>query len=332
MRKYRIFALIFLIIMLVVPYFATFFKNKPDVEAIPEIPVGMEDIFNMEISLYRTKSGKVETLNCFDYICGVVAGEMPASYETEALKAQTVAAFTYMVNKMEYVKQNPDSDIGHNGAYVCDDYTHCKAYLEKSSTAKKWGNDWYAKYYPSIELSVTAVLGKIITCNNLPINAVFHAVSNGKTCSAKEVWGTDISYLQSVESVSDTSSPDFKSVKNLTHTEFCDVFYDNLGVVLTADYKSWLGQIKKTDSGMVEEIIICETAYAGTYIRKLFSLKSSTFDIKITDSEVEFTVYGYGHGVGMSQYGANEMAKLGCTYDQILKHYYIGVEIADYKI
>ena len=332
MRKYRYLMFILFVLMIAVPYITVFFfgggkKTMPHTDD----PVKNE-IFDMEISLYRTKTKKVETMSCYDYICAVVAGEMQANYNEEALKAQTVAAFTYMINKMNYVKQNPDSDIGHNGAYVCDDYAHCKAYLEKQDALKKWGSEWYEKYYPNIENAVKESLGKIITYDGLPINAVFHAISNGKTCSAYEVWGTDVPYLQSVECEADKTANDYESKVSFTHEQFADILYKELGVVLPNDYKTWLGEIKTCDSGMVGEIVIADTAYAGTHIRKMFSLRSSSFDMKVTDDGVDFTVRGYGHGVGMSQYGANEMAKKGSTYEEILKHFYKDVKIEDYKI
>lgn len=327
MKNFKFLAVSLFILIIAVPSISYFFSKNKTSE-----PEKKDGVFNLEISVYRTESGKVETINCYDYMCGVVAGEMPASYEAEALKAQTVAAFTYTVNKMEYVKENPDSDIGHNGAYVCDDYTHCKAYLSKDDALSKWGDEWFDKYYTSIEDSVSAVLGKIITFDGKPVNAVFHAISNGTTCSAKEVWDTEVNYLQSVDSVDDKLARDYESKVTLTHKDFADVFYEELGVTLPDEYNNWIGDITYADSGMVEEIVVSDTAYSGTHIRKLFSLRSATFDIDITKNDVIFTVYGYGHGVGMSQYGANEMAKKGSTYADILKHYYSGVEIEDFKI
>ena len=331
MRKYRIMAIVMLLAMIFVPYFTVLIfggkKTAPRTDDTEK-----NEIFDMEITLYRTKTNKVETVKCYDYICSVVAGEMQANYDIEALKAQAVAAFTYMVSKMNYVRENPDSDIGHNGAYVCDDYTHCKAYLEKEDALKKWGDEWYEKYYPNIENAVSESLGKIITYNGTPINAVFHAISNGKTCSAAEVWGTDVPYLQSVDCQTDKTANDYESKASFTHEQFADILYDELGVLLPNDYETWLGDVKICDSGMVEEIVIADTAYAGTLIRTLFSLRSSTFDMQITDTDVIFTVYGYGHGVGMSQYGANEMAKSGSTYEEILTYFYKGTKIEDYKI
>lgn len=329
MYKFRIAAFILLISMIVIPY-GVYILNGNSISENPE-NTDNTSVADMEILLYRTESGQVEKVNCFDYICSVVAGEMPASYETEALKAQAVAAFTYTVNKMEYVTQNPDSDIGHCGAYVCDDYTHCKAYLEKEIAEEKWGSAVFKKYYPRIENAVSEVLGEMLTYNGKTVNAVFHAISNGKTLSAKEVWGTDVEYLQSVKCEWDKGAEGYNSKTELTHSEFSKKIYDELGITLPENADEWESSITLTDSGTVQEFKICETVLSGTYIRKLFSLRSASFDFEITKDGVVFDVRGYGHGVGMSQYGANEMAKQGKNYKEILKYFYTGVEIENFK-
>lgn len=327
MKKYRLTAFILLVVMIAVPYLAYITNNKMTTEPEKEKP-----IFDMEISVYRTQSKEVEKIRCYDYICGVVAAEMPANYEAEALKAQTVAAFTYTVNKMNYVKNNPESDIGHNGAFVCDDFSHCKAYLDKDTAKEKWGSSWYNKYYPCIESAVESSLGKIITYNGEAVNAVFHSVSSGKTASAKEIWDSEVSYLQSVECEYDKSAKDFESFLSLSHKEFADKLYSELGITLPQNPSEWSSSITYSESGVVNEFKICDTVLSGTYIRKLFSLRSAVFSFEIKENGVLFTVHGYGHGVGMSQYGANEMAKEGKNCDEILKYFYTGVEIEFYEI
>ena len=142
-------------------------------------------------------------------------------------------------------------------------------HILKSRTRLKSGaTSGTKKYYPNIENAVKESLGKIITYDGSPINAVFHAVSNGKTCSAYEVWGTDVPYLQSVDCEADKTANDYESKVSFTHEQFSDILYEELGVVLPNDYKTWLGEIKTCDSGMVSEIVIADTAYAGTHIRK----------------------------------------------------------------
>ncbi len=331
MKDLKWFALALFVSMSIIPVimYLCFYKSPT---TVPHTDPAREDIFNMPISVYKSAENRVETLDCYSYICGVVAAEMSPSFEPEALKAQTVAAFTYMLNKMNYVKNNPDADIGHSGAYMCDDYNHCKAYLSESDLIKNWGNDYFNKMYSKIEAAVYEVLGKVITYDEQPINAVFHAMSCGTTASALEVWGSDIAYLQSVDCVFDKNSKDCLSQVTLSKKEFSDVFYKSLGVILPTDDSTWIGEITYYPSGLVDTINIGGTLYQGTYIRKLFSLKSAAFDIEISNNKIKFTVYGYGHGVGMSQNGANEMAKQGSSYTDILCHFYTDVKITDYKI
>lgn len=330
MKDLKWFALALFVSMSVIPVimYLCFYKSDPT----PSVDPAREDVFTMPVTVYKSKENRIETIDCYNYICGVVAAEMPASYEAEALKAQTVAAFTYMLNKIYYAKENPDADNGHSGAFVCDDYNHCKAYLPQADLIKNWGESYYNKMYSKIESAVYDVLGKTITYNDKPINAVFHAVSCGKTASALEVWGSDIAYLKSVDCSFDKSSQDGISYLILTKKEFSDVFYEELGVILPSDDNAWIGEINYHPSGIVDTINIGGTMYEGTHIRKLFSLKSAAFDIEISNNKIKFNVYGYGHGVGMSQNGANELAKQGYDYASILEYFYTDVKITDYKI
>ena len=320
MKALKWYALALFLTMLVVPavmYTLFYSPPAPDIKSNP-------DVCDMQIMLYRKETDSVQTLDCYSYICGVVAAEMPASFEPEALKAQTVAAFTYMLNKMNYDPSHKD------GAFVCDDYNHCKAYLSEDELLQSWGESYYNKMYGNVKNAVGTVLGKMITYNDLPINAVFHNISGGNTASALEVWGSDIPYLQSVPCKSDTELNEYKSSLTLTTDEFSKVFFDNLGVVLPEDSEGWIGEISYHPSGYVNEINIGGTIYAGTHIRKLFSLKSAFFEIEIKKSKITFNVFGHGHGVGMSQNGANALAKQGKTYDEILKYFYTDVKIDDY--
>lgn len=320
MKVLKWYALVLLLTMLVVPAVMYTLFSKTDTPPTPLAP----DVCDMEIVLYRKDSDSVETLDCYSYICGVVAAEMPASYEPEALKAQTVAAFTYMLNKMNHDPSHKD------GAFVCDDYNHCKAYLSESDVLSSWGESYYNKMYNKIENAVSSVLGKMITYDGLPINAVFHNISGGNTASALEVWGSDIAYLQSVPCPEDADSENYHTTKTFTKKEFSEYLYDNLGVVLSEDSEGWIGETTYNMSGYVNEVNIGGTVYSGTYIRKLFSLNSANFKITVDGKKITFDVYGHGHGVGMSQHGANALAKAGKTYTEILEYFYSGIKIEDY--
>ena len=334
MMKKRWILLVCYILVVLLPYLiVTFFVDKDGLglEPYDEQQENEEDIKNQTIKLYMTESDKVIDISCFDYICAVVSGEMQANYEPEALKAQAVAAFTYMVNRMNYVLDNPESDIGHKGAYVCDDYNHCLAYLPKDEAEQRWGEAWFNKYYSNIENAVGEVLGKVITYDGQPINAVFHSISNGNTESAKEVWGSDIAYLQSVASEQDNSAAGYKSTVSFTHDEFKEIVENDMGITLPDDPAAWIGQPQKSSAGTVSKINIGGTEVEGTYVRKMLSLRSASFDVENKSENIIFTVYGYGHDVGMSQYGANEMAKEGKNYQEILLHYYKDTKIEDFK-
>lgn len=281
--------------------------------------------------LLKDKDEVVE-IPIHDYICGVVAAEMSATSHIEALKAQAVAAYTYSIYKMEKILSNPDSIPEHKGAYVCTDYKHCKAYLSKDDAKTKWGEKWFNKYYPRIEKAVSEVENKVILYNNKPINAVFHSMSSGKTEDAKDVWGTDIPYLKSVNSSFDKKAPLYESVLFVSFEEFREKIFNNItDVNFQDDTKDYITDIKRSDTGSVISMKICGKEIKGTTFREIFSLRSTNFTIDLKKDGLLITVHGYGHGVGMSQYGANELAKQGKNYIEILKHYYKDVEISDYS-
>ena len=208
---------------------------------------------------------------------------------------------------------------------MCDDYNHCKAYTPISTAKKKLGGG-----FNNITDAVFATFGQTVTYNGTPINAVFHSTSCGMTASALEVWGSDIPYLQSVECASDMSQKNYQTKVIISKKEFANTFYEQLGVRLDGD--DWIGDISYYPSGYVEKIVIDGTEYDGTYIRSLFSLRSASFDASLSGDNVVFAVRGYGHGCGMSQNGANSMAKNGSDYKQILAHFYKDTELSDYKI
>lgn len=328
MQKIKTLIIVYLIILLIFPYAVYLLV---DVKT-PKPSDNRPEICDMEVLLYRHKNGTVTTVSCFDYLCATLAGEMNSNSPTEALKAQTVACFTYMLNKMNYVLQNPKENIGHNGGYVCDDSSHCMAYLEKSDAREKWGDSYFEKYYPNIENAVLSVIGEMITFDSKPINAVFHSMSNGSTHSALEVWGTDVSYLQPSDCSNDKNENDYLSTVTFSSDDFKNVFFEQLGVTLPESPELWIGDIHKTDTGLVKQITVSDTLYSGTHIRTLFSLRSASFDVEYKDNNIVFTVYGYGHGVGMSQRFACSLANEGYSYRKILQHFYKNTEIENYKI
>ncbi|MBQ8807938.1 MAG: stage II sporulation protein D [Clostridia bacterium] len=273
-----------------------------------------------EISVYFTEEDKVKNMPLEEYICGVVSAEMPASFENEALKAQAVAARSYAIYRTR--NKNPD----HPDAAVCTDYTHCKAYMPRSKANEKWGED-AKKYSERIENAVYATKGEVITYNGEVALAVFHSQSGGgRTENSKDVWGGNVPYLVSVESHGEENAPNFYSTAVFSFNEFKEKIHSKFPNAVINSYKD-IGRTEKSEGGSVKTIEIGGVKISGKDIRTLFSLRSSCFRIRADETTVTFEVTGYGHGVGMSQYGANTMAKEGYSYVDILTHYYSGTKV-----
>lgn len=271
------------------------------------------------VKVMNADSKNITETSLEDYLLGVVACEMSASYHEEAIKAQIIAAHTLLEHsKLTKSDSLGDADISDSSA------TH-QGYLTVDEQKEKWGEK-YDENAAKIKNCIEEVKNLTIQYNNQPITAAFHSVSNGRTENASDVWGGDYPYLISVPSDSDKLSPGY-----LTETAFsCDDFKNIIteqGAALGDDPAHWIGEIKRTDTGMVLEINIGDKIFKGTDIRKYFSLKSSTFECEFKEDSFIFKVKGYGHGVGMSQYGANYMAQQGLNYKEILAHYYPNTEI-----
>lgn len=268
-----------------------------------------------------TQSGAVKEFEIEEYLYGVLAGEMPASFHSEALKAQAVAARTYIINKHE----NGDSD--HPGADVCTDSTHCKAYLDSEGIKEKLGENWEKDFGGKIKDAVNATKGEIAVYDGKAIEAVFHSTGSGMTENAKDVWGNDVPYLRSVESPGDTLSPKYYSEITVSKDEFKKIISDAAG----RDLAPYAGEAVLNESGSVKTIDLGGEIFKGTAVRQMFSLPSANFDIENEEDHFVFKCRGRGHGVGMSQYGAEYFAENGMSYKDILKTYYKGVEIVKYE-
>ncbi len=271
-----------------------------------------EDVFRV----LRTDTNTIEKVSATEYICGVVAAEMPATYETEALKSQAVAAYTFACHRRAYRK---DKD------YDVTDTTSDQAYISPEEQRKKWGDD-YDKYSQKIRSAVESVKGQVLLYEGKTILAAYHSISGGKTESAENVWGEGYPYLQSVESVGDVLSPNYLSSASVTKEDFAKAV-EPLGVKTKGDASKWITDIVTSESGTVLSLKICGTELTGKNLRKALGLKSANFDVNYSDGKFQFTVRGYGHGIGMSQYGAQFMALQGSSYVEILNWYYPDVSI-----
>lgn len=262
------------------------------------------------------ETGEITEITTEDYIFGVVAAEMPALYEEEALKAQAVAAYTFAcVRKAENTDKSYD---------ITTDHTTDQSFITEADARKKWG-DKSDEYTEKIKNAVKDTSGYMITYNGKPITSVYHAISGGKTEDAKDVWGVELKYLKPVTSEGDKLSSDYISEVTFTADELKKKLSDELE--LSGEEKSYFGNSSRTDSGMVQKITVCGKEITGARLRSLLGLRSSNFEIKYSDSKFKFTVYGYGHGVGMSQNGANYMAKQGSNFKEILTWYYTDCKV-----
>lgn len=263
--------------------------------------------------------GQARQMTLAEYLPGVLAGEMPAAFEEEALRAQAVAARTFVLYHQVL------GCAAHPEAAVCDDPSCCQVFLEEPALREKWG-DGYDTYWARIQEAVTATDGEYLTYEGEPILACFHSSSAGRTENSGVLWGTSLPYLVSVDSPETAEDvPNYISTLEVSPEDFRDTI---LAALPEADLSTlppeWVGESALDSSGRVAAIRVGGLAVPGTRMRTLFSLRSTNFTLEWTGRSFLFTVTGFGHGAGMSQYGANVMAQEGSTYGEILSHYYPG--------
>lgn len=269
------------------------------------------------ISVYNHETLKTEYMPLEEYIVCVLAAEMPTGYGLEALKAQAVAARTYT---LYCIKNGKHSDVD-----VCTDYRHCQAFKENEEIVEVFSPTQQSL----VRHAVNETAGQIIVYDGEPINAVYHASSDEMTESAENVWGNAVPYLVSVASENESGMPGFESELTLSAEGFCEkLHYAGYDI----DFASKSIFTCTNSSGRVDYVKFAQKSggyvtITGTQMRNIFSLRSCSFDITFEGDKVKFNVRGYGHGVGMSQYGAKVMAQAKCTYEQIILHYYSGCEI-----
>ncbi len=270
-------------------------------------------------------TGKTEEVSAYDYVVGAVCAEMPATFEKEALKAQAVAAHTYAERQKAKALASPDSELC--GAYFSNDSTKYQAYFTENQ-AKQYYGDNYDKYIKKIKDAVSEVEDEIIVYNDEPIIAAFHSMSAGKTESAENVWGSDVKYLVPVDSEADASAPKYLEEYEFTDDEMRRKLENSFkGITLDDDPEKWFSDVDKSDSDTVLSITVGDKTLSGQEVRAALSLRSAAFEISY-EKKFKVTTKGYGHAVGMSQYGANAMAAEGKDYKEILEHYYPGTEIS----
>lgn len=277
-----------------------------------------------KVKLLHTKTGEVEELDLDSYLLGVVSSEMPANFEEEALKAQAVVARTYTIYKISNGNKHENADI-------CDDSSCCQAWISKEDRLNKWDEQNRETYWAKIEEAVYSTKGKIITYEGNPINAFFHSNSGGTTDTATAVWGgTNYPYLQAVETSGEDAYSQYNSEVEVSKEDFINKIKEyHSDFTIDFNEGNQIEILEYTEGGRIENIKIGNLNLSGVELRNIFGLKSAKFEIIVEDEKIKFKVIGYGHGVGMSQTGADSMAKQGNNYEEIIKHYYTGVEITN---
>jgi stage II sporulation protein D len=276
------------------------------------------------INVFVAEDNKVETMDMEEYILCVVSAEMPASYEIEALKAQACAARTFAVSRME----NGGCSRAKN-ADICTDSGHCQAYNSPEEMKKHWGGEYLTKYN-KIKKAVEETKGQIIVYNDKPISALYHSTSGGYTEDSENVFSSSLPYLRSVKS--DGEEPyasRFHGEVTVPYSDFAAKMHKfnariNIGETKAANA---ITDIDRSSTGRVLKLKVDGQTLTGRELRGIFNLNSTNFKVNYKEGKVVFDTIGFGHGVGMSQTGANAMAKQGSNYKQILTHYYTGVSI-----
>ena len=270
-----------------------------------------DDLVNVTVK--DVDSNEETNLDLEEYVVGVVAGEMPASFEIEALKAQAIAARSYALSKIETSTESYD---------LVTDITN-QVYITTEDMQEKWGED-YDFYYDKIKNAVWATKNLVMEYEGDVISAYYFAMSNGSTEDVSLVFGESRDYLKSVDSSWDESVKNFSVTTTFTKEEFCSKLSIDCSNIT-------IGAIDRSSTNRVNTIVINDKEFKGTTLRTLLGLRSTDFTIDIAD-DIKITTKGYGHGVGMSQYGANEMAKNGASYEEILNHYYKDIDIVEINV
>ena len=269
------------------------------------------------LRVFFPEENAARDLKLRDYIAGAVAGEMPALYEEEALKAQAAAAVTLA---RYLLKRGPQAAL--DGAVIQADHRKNQAYLSEETLRERWGDD-FETYYARILSAVDEALPYTLTYEGEPILAVFHAVSAGFTRPASEVWGGDYPYLKSVPSEGDRLSPDYLQTVSFSPGDF----FSALGLDVPDDPADAVTDAEYSDEGYLLSVRIAGRSFSGTDLRERLSLRSAAARIAFEDGVFRIETRGYGHGVGMSQYGADFLARQGLTWREILAHYYPGAAL-----
>lgn len=302
-------------------------QSQSQSQSVVSSSSGEKDDSGSVFRLLDAETGTVYEVPDRDFVVGTVSAEMYPTYHVEALKAQAVASYTYYCVQREQERADPDPDL--KGADFADTLSGLPRYYSDEELKERWG-DHYDTYHSKITEAVDAVFGRKITYDGKPIMAAYHAISSGVTEDAALVWGGSLPYLQPVASPGDKLSPSYQSTVSFTAEEFKGKLSTVEGCSFGEDPAAWIsGEPQKSSSGTVSKITIGGKEMTGTEVRERLGLRSACFTVAYKEGRFTFTVLGYGHDVGMSQYGADYMARQGSDWEEILHYYYTGVVITE---
>lgn len=309
---YLVLTIILIFLMLILPVFAIGGNAKTEPSPTPALDSEKGKVVLFDASLNKTVSLDVE-----DYLVGVLAAEMPAAYHDEALKAQAVAAYTYTLYT---ANQNSDKEYD-----ITTDSKTNQGYISIEKAREGWGDnaDTLEK---KLRDAVKAVFGEYITYDNQPILAAFHSMSSGKTENSADVWGKELPYLKSVDSMGDLLCDDYLCTVQIPLVDFVAALNDKCS--FSGEAQSYIKNIERSETGTVKSVTVCESTLSGNDFRLALGLRSANFDIVFSSDFFSITTRGYGHGVGLSQHGAEYMAQNGSTYKEILGWYYSGCSLS----
>lgn len=313
MKRYQI-VLITILLVVLGPALVFFSRNKtPSAPQMETEPVVIEK----EKTIRVLDNGTVVEMSLDEYLISVVLSEMPAKFEPEALKAQAVVARTYALRRVDKGK--------HDDAAVCTESSCCQGYKEETEYLSSGGK---AENVEKVRKAVLDTKDQVLIYDGKLIDATYFSCSGGVTEDAVAVWGADVPYLQSIESPGEEIATHFTDTVRISTEEFVR----KLNLTAKGNASNWVESVTYTDGGGVDTVKICGKEFKGTQLRKLLKLRSTAFAITVLGGTVTITTKGYGHRVGMSQYGAQSMALEGKNYQDILTHYYTGVTLSQFPL
>ena len=282
-------------------------------------------------TIYDLTTGELHKMTAAEYTVCAVSAEMPPTFSEEALRAQAVACYTYALRAKYDNQDSPDAAL--QGADFAADPSNWKGFSTREQYIERYGEEKGAAYWQQLEQAVEPVLGYVMLYQDRPIIAAFHSISCGMTEEASNVWNGTAPYLVPVESPGDQYAPGYETAELFEP----DALAESLAAAgliqretVSGDPKDWFSQLQYSPSGYVESLQFCGQTLDGMDVRNALELRSSSFTVEYLNSAFLIRVCGYGHGVGMSQYGAEYLGKQGKSWDEILQHYYTGIEI--YKL